>query len=77
MSNNYLSNHTWKSIKMIELDEDILVDLSCRYEIPIEDLKLFTSQQISDLIETGDPEYSKIIERKINNEIGMLFDKKI
>ncbi len=76
MWNNYLSNHKWKSIKMIELDEDILINLSCKYEIPLEDLESFTSQQISDLIETWDPEYSKMIKMKISKELGLLFDKK-
>ena len=77
MWNNSLSNHKWNSIKMIELDEDILINLSFKYKIPLEDLKSFTSQQISDLIETWDPEYSKLIVKGISKDLGILFDKKI
>ncbi len=77
MWNNYLSNHSWKSSEMIKLDEDIIVDLSFKYGIPVDDLKSYTSQQISDLIETWDPDYSKMIKKKINKELGHLFDEKI
>ena len=77
MWNNYLSNHSWKFSEMIKLDEDIIVDLSFKYGIPVDDLKSYKSQQISDLIETWNPYYSKMIEKKINKELGHLFDEKI
>lgn len=66
---NYLSDNTWKSVKMQLLDEEILVYLACTYDMTIEEVKELTSQEISDLIETWDFWFSRHIDRKIEMDI--------
>jgi len=63
--NNYLSNHKWKDIENEFLDEEILEELSLNYWIMLEDLRWFTNQQISDLIDFWDYNFSENLELEL------------
>lgn len=77
LENNYLSNHKWKSLDQIELDEEILIDLSYKDGIrTIDELRAFTDQQISDLIKYWDAYESYFSEIKLNNELDKLIEEK-
>jgi len=62
---NYLSNHDWKDIETEFLDEEILEELSLNYWITLEDLRSFTNQQISDLIDFWDYNFSEDLKLKL------------
>ncbi len=56
-------------------DTELFCYLSSKYWIPIEDLEKYTSQQISDLIECGDPNCPENIEKEFMKKLKELNKK--